>query len=78
MLASILHLSQIEFQETSKTSGELKIVDTELVEQGKFYKIMHKLSVLSAGLGKKFPGLILCYNDIRSNIIGDCIAFEAV
>lgn len=35
MLAAILHLSQIEFQETNKTSGELKIVDTELVEQGK-------------------------------------------
>ncbi|XP_048727151.2 uncharacterized protein LOC125645600 isoform X7 [Ostrea edulis] len=33
MLAAILHLSQIEFQETNKTSGELKIVDTELVEQ---------------------------------------------
>ncbi|XP_062568549.1 myosin-IIIb-like [Saccostrea cucullata] len=32
MLAAILHLSQVEFQETDKNSGELKIVDTELVE----------------------------------------------
>lgn len=35
MLAAILHLSQIEFQETDKASGQLDIVDTELVEQGK-------------------------------------------
>ena len=35
MLAAILHLSQIEFQETDKTSGELMIVDTEPMEQGK-------------------------------------------
>lgn len=35
MLAAILHLSQIEFQETEKASGQLDIVDTELVEQGK-------------------------------------------
>uniref|UniRef100_A0A8W8N3N0 Myosin motor domain-containing protein n=1 Tax=Magallana gigas TaxID=29159 RepID=A0A8W8N3N0_MAGGI len=33
MLAAILHLSQIEFDETDKASGQLDIVDTELVEQ---------------------------------------------
>lgn len=35
MLAAILHLSQIEFQETDKASGQLDIANTELVEQGK-------------------------------------------
>lgn len=35
MLAAILHLSQIEFDETDKASGQLDIVDTKLVEQGK-------------------------------------------
>lgn len=34
MLAAILHLSQIEFRETDKASGQLDIVDTELVDQG--------------------------------------------
>ena len=35
MLAAILHLTQIEFQETDETSGELNIIDTEPIEQGK-------------------------------------------
>ena len=35
MLAAILHLTQIEFQETDETSGELNIIDTEPMEQGK-------------------------------------------
>ena len=37
MLAAILHLSQVEFQETNKTSGELTVVDIEHgpIKQGK-------------------------------------------
>lgn len=35
MLAAILHLSQIEFQETDKASGQLDIANTELVKHGK-------------------------------------------
>ena len=35
MLAAILHLSQVEFRETNKTSGELTIVDLEPIQQGK-------------------------------------------
>lgn len=34
MLAAILHLSQIEFHETDKASGQLDIGDTKLVDQG--------------------------------------------
>ena len=45
MLAAILHLSQVEFRETNKTSGELTIVDLEPIAQGKS-KIINDINVL--------------------------------